>query len=143
MENRTETPECLLEKKLIKAFAHKSIKRRLMRLVETKKGRKKFADALAHSFTPDERFARKIPPRLQIDEEILKLLNSKHARSDCYIVSEYSISDGKTLPLPEALFEIVGSGFGTLVSCIPGKLAYYEGEEPGERYILERHQNAE
>ena len=27
---------------------------------------------------------------------------------------------------------------GTLLSCIEGKLAYYESEEPGERYILHR-----
>jgi hypothetical protein len=27
---------------------------------------------------------------------------------------------------------------GTLLSCIPGKLAYYEGEGPSDRCILER-----
>jgi len=27
---------------------------------------------------------------------------------------------------------------GAFVSCIPGKLGYFESEEPGERYVLER-----
>jgi hypothetical protein len=27
---------------------------------------------------------------------------------------------------------------GTFLSCIPGQLAYFEGEEAGERYILAR-----
>jgi hypothetical protein len=27
---------------------------------------------------------------------------------------------------------------GTFVSCIPGRLAYFEAEGPGQRYVLER-----
>ena len=42
------------------------------------------------------------------------------------------------MPLHDALNDVVGSSDGTFVSCIPGKLAYFEGEEPNERYILER-----
>jgi len=40
------------------------------------------------------------------------------------------------LPLDEALTKIVGSGMGTFVSCIPGKLAFVEMEELGRRFIL-------
>ncbi len=40
--------------------------------------------------------------------------------------------------LTDALAAVVGRGFGTILVCIPGSLAYYEGEDPGERYILER-----
>jgi len=29
-------------------------------------------------------------------------------------------------------------GNGTLLSCIPGRLGYFEGEDPGERYVLAR-----
>jgi hypothetical protein len=39
--------------------------------------------------------------------------------------------------LSEALREVVGRGMGTFVLCVPGKLGYYEGEDAGERYILE------
>jgi hypothetical protein len=46
--------------------------------------------------------------------------------------------DARTLPLKEALGLILGMSPGTLVSCIPGRLAYFEGEEKGARFILER-----
>jgi hypothetical protein len=34
--------------------------------------------------------------------------------------------------------QIHGLGHGTLLSCLPGSLGYFEGEEIGERYVLER-----
>jgi hypothetical protein len=37
----------------------------------------------------------------------------------------------------EALERIVGRGLGTVLSCIPGRLAFVETED--ERFILERH----
>jgi len=40
------------------------------------------------------------------------------------------------MELERALSETVGLGFGTAISCIPGELAYFEAEDPGERYLL-------
>jgi hypothetical protein len=40
--------------------------------------------------------------------------------------------------LRDAINQILGVGHGTLLSCVPGRLGYFEGEDPGERYILER-----
>jgi hypothetical protein len=40
------------------------------------------------------------------------------------------------MPLDQALKATVGNGIGTILSCIPGKLAYFEDEE--ERFILHR-----
>jgi hypothetical protein len=44
--------------------------------------------------------------------------------------------DEKELPLFEALTQIVGRGMGTVLSCLPGRLAFVETED--ERFILER-----
>src|SRR5687768_17538784 len=33
---------------------------------------------------------------------------------------------------------VVGRGMGTFISCVPGKLAHFEGDERDERYIFER-----
>ena len=30
------------------------------------------------------------------------------------------------------------AGTGVFVSCLPGRLAYFEGEDVGARYVLER-----
>jgi len=43
--------------------------------------------------------------------------------------------------LEATLDETVGYVDGTIISCIPGRLAYFEGEENGARYILERAQS--
>lgn len=40
------------------------------------------------------------------------------------------------MPLVQALSKTVAMGYGTVISCIPGKLGYYEGEDPRERYLL-------
>jgi hypothetical protein len=41
-------------------------------------------------------------------------------------------------PLADALSRVIGAGYGTFLSCVPGKLGYYEAETPGERYFLIR-----
>jgi hypothetical protein len=51
--------------------------------------------------------------------------------------SEDPALDQKELPLVEALKQIVGRGMGTVLSCVPGRLAFVETED--ERFILERY----
>jgi hypothetical protein len=69
---------------------------------------------------------------------ILEMLQQRGAPEHCYVVSESDGLDARTLPLKEALGLIIGISTGTLVSCIPGRLGYFEGEDRGERFILER-----
>ncbi len=45
--------------------------------------------------------------------------------------------DGEDVELLSALKEVVGYGTGTVLSCVPGKLAYFEGEIR-ERFLLVR-----
>jgi hypothetical protein len=54
------------------------------------------------------------------------------------LLAEDPALDGREFPLEEALNAVVGRGMGAFVSCLRGRLAYFEGEEPGERYLLER-----
>src|SRR6266550_7663490 len=55
----------------------------------------------------------------------------------CWLVSERSDWDGRQMPLAEALEAVVGTGFGTIISCIPGRLGYFEGEMPRDRNLLQ------
>jgi hypothetical protein len=68
--------------------------------------------------------------------DILETLRSKGAPEKCFAISEDDDLDGKELFLSDALKEIVGRGIGTFLSCIPGRLAYFEDEDG--RFILER-----
>lgn len=58
------------------------------------------------------------------------------APSLCNVISVDSELDGCEMDLSDALTKIVGRGQGTFVCCVPGELAYFEGEEHNERYIL-------
>ena len=82
-------------------------------------------------------YAHRIEPRLQFGPAILEDLRSRGAPETCYVFGGDEL-DQRVVPLEEALSRVVGSNSGTFISCIPGKLAYFEGEEQSERYVLER-----
>lgn len=113
-------------------------RRRLAEQIANPKRRAKALQCLAHLHDLDPRFAKRIPPSQQTPAGIITLLQDRGAPSDCHVISEDPDIDGTSMPLSEALATIIGSGMGTLVSCLPGSLAYFEGEEAGERYILQR-----
>ena len=75
------------------------------------------------------------PPSAQNPQAVAKLLRQKGAPDSCFVVSEDSRIDSKQMPLLAALEQVIGYGMGTLISCIPGKLAYFEDED--QRCLLE------
>jgi hypothetical protein len=97
------------------------------------KRRKDITRSLAHFKHLDERYLIRIAPREQKPSDILQ---SKGAPEICYAVSEDDQLDGKEIDLTHALATVIGRGMGTLLSCIPGKLAYFEDADC--RWILER-----
>lgn len=56
------------------------------------------------------------------------------APETCHVIGE---RDGEDMNLLTTLEQLVGYGTGTVLSCIPGKLAYFEGEIR-ERFLLVR-----
>ncbi len=60
---------------------------------------------------------------------ILEYLKKKGASDDCYILSSMSSLDKRNLLLRDALDSVYGRGFGCIISCVPGVLLYYEGED--------------
>ncbi len=80
--------------------------------------------------------ARAILPNNQTASVIEGLLKNLGASTECYVLSENSKIDGQLMPLREALNEIVGFQMASLISCIPGTIAYYEGEGKNQRFIL-------
>ncbi|HEX5041742.1 MAG TPA: hypothetical protein VFV75_02490 [Candidatus Polarisedimenticolaceae bacterium] len=126
------------EEALIRSFIVKEKRQRLVDLLANPKRRKKVTSSLAHFRDLDPRWVVPIPTHQQHAADIERLLRGRGAGDTCYAVSESSALDGKTLPLGNALKEVVGYGMGTLLSCAPGTLAYFEGEGPSDRCILER-----
>lgn len=123
-------------------FAHSFIvpekRARYLSLLESKRGRKKLLEGFYHCHDLDTRYAKPLPASQASDQAIEKLLKSKGAPEVCYVMSADSSLDGREMFLSEALFETVCGDGGTLISCIAGKLAYFELEPFDGRYILER-----
>ena len=109
---------------------------RYLEMLSKPKRRKDITASLAHFKHLDMRYAVQIPPRQQHTADIFQLLRLRGAPETCYALSEDSELDGKQTPLSEALKEVVGRGIGTFLSCLPGRLAYFEDED--QRWILER-----
>lgn len=111
---------------------------RYLSLLESKNGRKKILNGLNHCRDLDPRFTHPVPDNQSSAELIEALLRQKGAPDSCYVMSDNPDFDAREMPLAEALSKTVGMDVGTLVSCIPGKLAYFEMEGFRGRYILER-----
>ena len=124
------------EELLFKTFIHPNRQERFLALLAKPNHRAKLTGLLAHRVELDSRYATRLPSDRQKVGDIEQLLRSAGAPSTCYLVSEDSQLDQQELPLSEALHAVVGRGIGSFVSCVPGKLAYFEGEDAGERYIL-------
>lgn len=111
---------------------------RYIEMIGHPKKRPKFLLELAHFKSLDPRYLVPMPPKKLFPNQIAAILTQKGAPKSGWITSENSNLDGKEMPVLEALNEIVGSQMGTFLTCIPGRLAYFEGEEMGYRWILER-----
>jgi hypothetical protein len=126
------------ERQLIRAFILPQRQDRYLEMLAKPKRRRDFTDTLAHFKHLEIRYAVQIPGPQRLASGILELLKSKGAPETCYVLSEDSELDGKEILLTDALASIVGRGMGTFLSCILGKLGYFEDED--QRWILERKQ---
>ena len=102
------------------------------------KRRRKFVDDLWHFRDWDPQAVVRLAASAQTSAAVLAELTRRGAASEVYVVSATSKLDARSMALQDAIGTIVGSSSGTVVSCIAGRLAYFEGEEPGDRCILAR-----
>ena len=129
------------EEALIRAFVVKAKQDRLVEFLSSQKHRRKATDALAHFRDLDPRFVVKLPANEQDPESVARALRQRGAGDTCHVISENGELDGNRISLDAALQQVIGQGLGTLLSCVPGALGYFEGEDPGIRYILARRAN--
>jgi len=123
------------EIKLFSTFTNPSKRERYELLLCTEKGPTQVRRSLDHFGDLDLRYCKKLAGAEQSQSRISVLLRGLGAPRDCYVISSNSEVDGKELQLDDALHLVVGWGCGAFVCCIPGALAYFEGESAGERYL--------
>lgn len=127
------------EEQFAKHFIVPEKRERYLSMLNSKKGRKKLLDGFYHLRDLEEKYSKEVPPNHQWAEDIYKMLKEKGSPDVCYVISTNKELDGRELSLVDVLDEIVGTCHdGTFISCIAGKLGYYEGESMGARYIFEK-----
>jgi hypothetical protein len=131
-------PRVSHEEDFVRAFIVPEKQERYLALLSSPKRRHGFLDRLNHNADYDAQFASHVPPSQQSAAAIERLLRQRGAPDICHTISSHAAWDGRDLPLREALDLIVGFSMGSVLSCIPGRLAYYEAEDLGARYIFQR-----
>jgi hypothetical protein len=126
------------EEQFVRAFIVPEKRARYLSLLESKHGRTRMLNGFNHCHDLDPRYAKLIPVDQQSGPSIEMLLRRKGAPDTCYVMSDNCKIDGQEMSLSRALLETVGMDAGTLISCVAGKLAYFEMEGFDGRYILER-----
>ena len=122
---------------LIATFVKRNKRDRYREMLSDSEHRRKFTSKLAHFDDFDPQYRLPFESSKLFADNIARELVKRKSPSVVYLISEDPTLDQQELPLGEALTKVVGRGMGTVVSCIPGRLAFVETED--ERYILERH----
>jgi len=125
------------EQALLAAFVKRNKRDRYREILSSPRLRHKFTDQLAHFADFDPKYRLPIPSNKLFVDNIAFELQKRRSPSIVFAISEDPSLDQRELRLVEALKQIVGRGMGTVLSCIPGRLAFVETED--ERFILERH----
>lgn len=64
-------------------------------------------------------------------------MKARGAPDRCYVIGDRDL-EGQDPLLIDALEHVVDRFDGTILSCVAGRLAYFQGEDPGDRFILQR-----
>lgn len=120
-----------MEELIVKSFFEKNVQERVLHELFTPKKRDHALNWLCHEYQRmlKGKYMTEIPPPNSDPDDIYELLMKNGAEKMCYSLSYSEKVDGKELPLQEALEHAVGFGFPSIISCIPGELAYFEAEQ--------------
>jgi hypothetical protein len=127
------------EQGFVRAFIQRNRQDRCLFLLEHPTRRRDFTKELAHFKWLEERYSQPVSSsRANSAHGMISLLHQKGASATVWIISEDPKIDATELPLGEAMEEAWGSSMGTILSCVPGRLAFFHGEEMKSERLLER-----
>jgi len=120
------------EELFIEGFVLKEKRERYREKLASRVKRSEFLDRLNHSPDFDAHYLEWIPSNVSV----VDLLKRQGAPVMCAVISADSSIDGQQMLLEDAINATELSGSGTIISCLPGKLALYIGEDGERRGIL-------
>ncbi len=117
-------------------FPDKGDARRWRALAGTKAGWRKCCAKLPHEFDPLPSFQIDCA-KLNADAVLAKLRELGAPETVCCVGDGFEEEDA-FMPLDEAVDDVFGNLAGELISCVSGKLAYFESGDQGVRMILRK-----
>lgn len=127
------------ERHFVTSFIPKAKQERVLMFLSNPKRRTEFTRGLAHFDGFDARYATPLSGSdIHTVAAALALLRRKGADRMVWVISENQSLDNRALPLDEALEAIWGGSMGTILSCVPGKLAFFRSEEMKSDTLLQR-----
>lgn len=126
------------EEAFVKAFLTSEKRARFLQFLANPRRRKEILAKLNRDLPFMREFASTVPGDQDFPEELEKLLQAKGAGPTCHVIADGLKADGRELPLREALNLVCLHPFGAILSCVPGRLAYYKPEAPEAGILLER-----
>jgi hypothetical protein len=127
------------EKEFVRAFILKARQERCAFLLSHPTRRQKLRDELPHFKWLDEKFAKPISPKVaHTAAELVALLRSKGAGRTAWVIAQDRRIDGQEMNLDNAMEAIWGAQEGAILSCVPGKLAFFKDEEMHSERLLFR-----
>jgi len=126
------------EQEFARAFILPGKQERYLSMLSSDKGRARLLAKFPHCRDLNMKYATLIRGPQPNVSAILELLTQQGGPSTCHVISADRDIEQLDLPLEKALTEAVGMNMGTFISCIPGKLGYFEFEDLSERYIFAR-----
>lgn len=124
------------EQAFVEAFIHPDRRERFLAALANPKRRTIFNRELHHpksSFLLPK-YIERIVPSQHHTRFLAPKLRSMGATDECWVFG--NLIDGQQMILEDALGELVGYRTGTIVSCLPGTLAFFENED--QRVILHK-----
>jgi len=122
----------------VKAFLRSEKQARWAQFLASAKRRHEILGRLNQDLPYQSALGTPVPSHQDYPVELEKLLKAKGAGPTCHVMVAGLKLDGRDLPLAEALQAICLHGSGAILSCLPGRLAYYRPEPPGAGILLER-----
>ena len=124
----------LHERGFVETFVPADRRNRFLAALANPKRRAVFNQELHHPTSNFllSKYIEQIVPSQHHTRFIAPKLRSLGATDRCWVFG--NDVDGQQMKLEEALDALIGIGSGTIISCIPGKLAFFENED--SRVIL-------
>jgi hypothetical protein len=120
------------------AFIASGKRARFVQQLADPKRRKDMLECLDRDLPCMPGFGTEVPRGQDFPDGLEALLRSKGAGPTCRVIAKGLKADRRDLPLREALQLVCLSEFGAILSCIPGRLAYYKPEAPLPGILFER-----